>query len=203
MNINRKKANDIGFANGIKLVATDLDGTLLTPDMELTAEDRAALIRCIESGIHVVVATGRSKKSIPQIVRDIEGIEYLICANGAKVYDNRTEEQLCARYLSREAIESVWDILAEGRIMCEVFYDGTPYVSADCYNHLERYGVPEWFIDYVGKSRVAVDDLPAFTREHADEIENINFNYGSEETRARLFKRLSDSALYELTTSLP
>jgi Cof subfamily protein (haloacid dehalogenase superfamily) len=191
------------FNGNIKLIATDLDGTLLNTDMEVSETNKAALVRCIEKGIHVVVATGRSLTSIPQQVRDIAGIEYLVCANGAKVYDNRTNEQLYARYLSREAVESVWEIISAGDIMCEVFFNGAPYVSAACYDDLEQYGVPDWFIDYVKRSRVRVDDLPAFTAAHMDEIENINFNYGSEETRACLLHRLSGSDLYELTTSLP
>jgi hydroxymethylpyrimidine pyrophosphatase-like HAD family hydrolase len=193
----------LNFNGEIKLVATDLDGTLLTSAMEFTEQDRRALVRCIEKGIHVVVATGRSRSSVPQVVREIEGIEYLVCANGAKVYNNRTDEQLYARYLSREAMESVWEIIAAGNIMCEVFYDGTPYISVACYNDLERYGVPDWFVDYVRKSRAPVEDLPAFTAEHMDEIENVNFNYGSDEVRAYLLERLSGSELYELTTSLP
>ncbi|MDR1952933.1 MAG: Cof-type HAD-IIB family hydrolase [Clostridiales Family XIII bacterium] len=191
------------FEGKIKLVATDLDGTLLSREMELSEENRRALVRCIDRGIHVIVATGRSRSSVPQAVRYVDGIEYLICANGAKIYDNRTNEQLYARYLSREAMESVWEIIAAGDIMCEVFYDGTPYISAACYNDLARYGVPEWFADYVRKSRVPVDDLPAFTSEHMDVIENVNFNYGSDGVSTYLRGRLGDSALYELTTSLP
>jgi Cof subfamily protein (haloacid dehalogenase superfamily) len=199
----RKLDRTDDFQGEIKLVATDLDGTLLSAEMDITEENRRALVRCIDRGIHVVVATGRSRSSVPQVVRDIEGIEYLICANGAKIYDNRTNEQLYARYLSREAMESVWEVIATGDIMCEVFYDGTPYISVACYNDLERYGVPGWFADYVRQSRVPVDDLPAFTAEHMDMIENVNFNYGSDEVRAYLLSRLDGGALYELTTSLP
>ncbi|MDR2156568.1 MAG: Cof-type HAD-IIB family hydrolase [Clostridiales Family XIII bacterium] len=191
------------FNGTVKLIATDLDGTLLNPNMEVTRENREALARCVARGIHVVVATGRSESSVPQTVKDIGGIRYLVCANGAKIYDNVTGEQLYARYLSREAVESVWDVIASGEVMCEVFFDGKPYVSAACHDDPERYGVPARFLGYIRASRIPTDDLPALTRTHMDVIENINFNYGSEAMRARLFERLSGSELYEFTTSLP
>jgi Cof subfamily protein (haloacid dehalogenase superfamily) len=191
------------FNGTVKLVATDLDGTLLNSALELSDENRAALIRCAEQGIHVVIATGRSRSAVPQIVREIDGIQYLVCANGAKIYDNTTDQQLYAQYLSAEALDSVWSLIEVDHIMCEVFFDGKPYVSAACYGDLAGYGVPEWFIDYVRASRIPTDDLPAFTKAHADAIENINFNYGSEEMRAYLWNRLSGSDLYELTSSLP
>ncbi|MDR1028285.1 MAG: Cof-type HAD-IIB family hydrolase [Clostridiales Family XIII bacterium] len=191
------------FNGTIGLIATDLDGTLLDTSMTFTERDRAALGRCIAKGIHVVVATGRSLTSVPQAVRDIEGIEALICVNGAKIYDNKTEEPLYARYLSREAIESVWDLINADDVMCEVFTGGRPYVSAACFDDLARYGIPDWFAAYARRSRRPVDDLISFTSDHLDAIENINFNFGDEATRLRLLNRLSGSGLYELTSAFP
>jgi Cof subfamily protein (haloacid dehalogenase superfamily) len=188
----------------IKLVATDLDGTLLTREMGLSHENREALERCITEGITVVVATGRSLSSVPEQVRRIRGLEWLVCANGAKIYDNVTEEQLFSDCLSREAIDAVWDIIEDATVMKEIFYNGVPYTSALAFEHLEDFGVPDHFADYVRATRKPVEDLTAFTREHIDEIENINFIHSSDEEKIPLLHKLAaHRALYTLTTSLP
>jgi Cof subfamily protein (haloacid dehalogenase superfamily) len=187
----------------IKLIATDLDGTLLNPDHSISDENKDALLRCIAKGIHVVVATGRPISAIPTHIREIEGIEYLISSNGAKVHENATERQLYAKYLSEKAIKSVWDIFVNPAVMKEVFWNGIPYIDTACYNEPTRFGVPERAKAYIHNTRKPTADLLAFTMEHIDEIENINFNYANEDVKRWLYGKLSKNTdLYELTASL-
>ncbi|MDR0520204.1 MAG: HAD family hydrolase [Clostridiales Family XIII bacterium] len=189
----------------IRLVATDLDATLLNREHMMPHENKAALERCIAAGVEVVVATGRAISTVPREVRDVEGIRYLICANGANIYDNATDERLYAKFLSREAIESVWDLMENAAIMKELFWNGDPYTSRDALDNLARFGVPDWFSEYVLSTRLPVDDLEKFAREHIDEIENVNFNYANYNIRDFLVERLKrdDGRLYTLTASLP
>jgi Cof subfamily protein (haloacid dehalogenase superfamily) len=189
----------------IRLVATDLDATLLDREHRLSARNRAALERCAESGIEVVVATGRALSTVPAEVRSVKGVRYLICANGANIYDNATDELLYAKYLSREAMESVWDLIRNAAVMKEIFWRGEPYTSREAYDNLARFGVPDWFRDYVLTTRIPVADLEGFTKEHIDQIENINFNYANYNIRDFLIDRLTpdDGRLYTLTASLP
>jgi Cof subfamily protein (haloacid dehalogenase superfamily) len=188
---------------GIKLVATDLDGTLLNPDLELTRTNRSALLACMKAGIHVVIATGRSLTSIPSVVRELPGIRYYVCANGAKVYDMEAERFVYEKYLSEEALRSVWDVITDRDIMVEVFWDGTPYVRDVCMADLKGFGVPDYFVDYIRQSRKPVEDLCDFIETHIRELENINFNYASDAVRDDLLRRLVGNPLYELTSSLP
>jgi Cof subfamily protein (haloacid dehalogenase superfamily) len=169
--------------------------------MSLSQGNKTALERAIAAGIEVVVATGRSLTSIPDEVKDIAGIDYLICANGAKIYDNRTQELLYSKYLTPEAIESVWDIITGGEIMCEVFWNGRPYVEKAAYEGLSAYGIPDTSREYITRSRTPVVGLPEFTREHITEIENINFNCGIPAKRLEVEHRLRRFDLYSLTSS--
>jgi Cof subfamily protein (haloacid dehalogenase superfamily) len=172
--------------------------------MGLSSENRDALERCIRAGITVVVATGRSLSSIPEQVRQIHGLEWLVCANGAKIYNNATEEQLFSDCLSREALAAVRDIIEDNTVMKEVFYNGVPYTSALAFYHLRDFGVPEHFADYVRATRTPVEDIAAFTNEHIDEIENINFIHSGGEDKIPLLHKLAEHReLYTLTTSLP
>src|SRR5580692_6660403 len=70
-----------------RLLAVDLDGTLLRSDGSVSARTRHALGRAVSAGLEVVMVTGRPARH----VRQIEGADHLgdlaICLNGALVYD--------------------------------------------------------------------------------------------------------------------
>jgi Cof subfamily protein (haloacid dehalogenase superfamily) len=70
-----------------RLVATDLDGTLLGRDGSISARTQAALKRARAAGIELVMVTGRPARHVAKI----HGVEQLggcvICVNGALIYD--------------------------------------------------------------------------------------------------------------------
>ncbi|MBD0839496.1 MULTISPECIES: HAD family hydrolase [unclassified Streptomyces] len=68
-----------------KLVATDLDGTLLRSDGTLSSRTRAALAAAEGAGIRVVLVTGRPPRSVPALLEST-GPHVVIAANGAAVH---------------------------------------------------------------------------------------------------------------------
>lgn len=71
----------------VRLVATDLDGTLLGPDGRLSPRTLGALRAAADAGITVAAATGRSfRTAIPRVAASPD-VRHLVCSNGAVVYD--------------------------------------------------------------------------------------------------------------------
>jgi HAD superfamily hydrolase (TIGR01484 family) len=70
----------------IRLVATDLDGTLLQPDGTVTPRARAALRAARGRGLRVVLVTGRPPRGVRRLALT-DCAEVAICANGALLYD--------------------------------------------------------------------------------------------------------------------
>lgn len=70
-----------------RLVAIDLDGTLLRSDRTVSARSRAAIAAAQAGGAEVVVATARSPRSARVLAADAGIGGLAICANGATVYD--------------------------------------------------------------------------------------------------------------------
>jgi hypothetical protein len=68
-----------------KLVATDLDGTLLHSDGSLSQRTRAALTAASKAGIRIALVTGRPPRCVPARLETI-GRHYVIAANGAALY---------------------------------------------------------------------------------------------------------------------
>lgn len=94
----------------IKLIASDLDGTLLTDKKEILESTRESLARAAEQGICFVPSTGRAFASIPKDVLELPGVEYVITSNGAAVYDVKTGKRIYERLLEADAVERILEL---------------------------------------------------------------------------------------------
>jgi len=82
----------------IRLIALDVDGTLLTDGKELPAVNREALHAAQAKGVHIAIATGRMIPSIEPI-EELLGMDCaLIAYNGAKVVTPRAEGRECIQH---------------------------------------------------------------------------------------------------------
>ncbi|MCX5398216.1 Cof-type HAD-IIB family hydrolase [Streptomyces sp. NBC_00102] len=70
-----------------RLIATDLDGTLLRDDKTLSARTIAALVAAERAGVHVLFVTGRPPRWMDAVASHLPAHGTAICANGAAVVD--------------------------------------------------------------------------------------------------------------------
>ena len=91
----------------IKLIALDLDGTLLLPDKSLSPRNRAALTAAADRGIHIVPTTGRLFAGLPEVV--ITRARALLRHFGSlKAVRAATVDELClVKGVSRPAAENI------------------------------------------------------------------------------------------------
>ncbi|MDM5340227.1 Cof-type HAD-IIB family hydrolase [Fictibacillus enclensis] len=71
----------------IKLIALDMDGTLLNDELEISPKNRLAIREAQEKGVHVVLSTGRSLLTCRDYAKSLELKSYLITVNGSEIYD--------------------------------------------------------------------------------------------------------------------
>ncbi|WP_193312858.1 HAD family hydrolase [Georgenia subflava] len=74
----------------VRLVATDIDGTILPYRGAVSPRTRSALAAVVERGAHLVYATGRPPRWMPPIVEATGQAGLAICANGAIVVETAT-----------------------------------------------------------------------------------------------------------------
>lgn len=79
---------------GVRLVATDLDGTLLRPDNTVSPRTVEAFAAAREAGLTVVFVTGRPPRWLPPVVEATGHAGIGVCANGALVVDLDTRAVL-------------------------------------------------------------------------------------------------------------
>ncbi|MER7894148.1 HAD family hydrolase [Micromonospora sp. NPDC094482] len=90
-----------------RLVATDIDGTLLRDDRTLSPRTAQALARIAAQGTPVVLVTGRPIRWLKMVYDQLNGPLPAICANGAVVYDPVNDEVLRADPLAPELLAEV------------------------------------------------------------------------------------------------
>lgn len=78
-------------AGGPRLVAVDLDGTLLTSDHRVSARSRAAVARLERQGVAVVLCTGRPPRSAKGYAAELGLTRPFICYHGAARFDPRDD----------------------------------------------------------------------------------------------------------------
>ena len=99
--------------DGVRLVASDLDGTLLVPEQTVSERTRAALAAAREAGITVVLVTGRQPRSLGPIAERIGVGGIAICANGALIWDLDTGTMVDSAPLAAEAATRLVHALRE------------------------------------------------------------------------------------------
>ncbi len=90
-----------------RLIATDIDGTLLSDDRTLSPRTAAVLARISARGTPVVLVTGRPIRWLKLVYDQLSEPLPAICANGAVVYDPVTDEVLRADPLAPELLAEV------------------------------------------------------------------------------------------------
>jgi Cof subfamily protein (haloacid dehalogenase superfamily) len=106
----------------IKALVFDLDGTLLAPGAVLTEHTLKVLRACIDRGLMIVIATGRSAVSADRYWRKIGGGP-MVCFNGAKVVIMPEREILGLRFLDPQAAVFCVDLSRRMDVYCQAYFN--------------------------------------------------------------------------------
>jgi Cof subfamily protein (haloacid dehalogenase superfamily) len=90
-----------------RVVATDLDGTVVRSDGTISGRTRSALVAARDAGAFVVIVTGRPPRWLEGIGESLGHEGLAICANGALVYDLRTEQVTDSHPLSPDVVRAL------------------------------------------------------------------------------------------------
>ena len=182
----------------IKLVASDLDGTLLDKNKEITPRLYHALEQMNEQGIYFVPATGRPFSTVPQAIKALPFLRYVITSNGAAIYDAVEKKAIIENNLSPNAVDAVIPI-----VITEYFIHGKAYIAKSVYENLSPYGLTESHVRYILNSRTPVENFwEKMQKSHAI-LENINLIFRDMDLRKQVWAELRALGLCSVTASTP
>ena len=183
-----------------RLIALDLDETLLDRESHLPPRNRAALDQAMAQGIEIAVATGRAFHTVPREILEFTGIRYVITGNGAAVY--RTDgTAIIRRVLPPEAAQEALERTRGEDVQYEVFVDGAAYAQADYLEGLETYMMDSHTCAYVRATRRPVEDIREFIRENAHRMDSLAVIPRDMDTKARVMNSLREIESVYITTS--
>lgn len=186
----------------IKMIGLDLDGTLLTDRKEFTDRSKRALRTAIDSGIVVLIATGRPLTGIPEEIRNFPGMRYALTSNGAKVMDVWENRVVDEHLLSAKLAEKALEICGKYDTLQEVYYDGVSYAPADKRDMIPRYHKNPNMWEYMRKTRTWVEDIFRMVRESDRGLDKIQMLFADMEERTKAWQELSEVEGLELVGSL-
>ena len=120
----------------VKLIALDLDDTLLNDSREITDKTLSALRECAERGIYIVLCSGRAEDAILPYVRRLEiaGKEsgrYLIAINGCSIFDLHRREQIFCRKVDAKILLRANELAEKAGYKSEVYTPDTIYYNKE------------------------------------------------------------------------
>lgn len=176
----------------IKLIALDLDGTVLTDNNTLSDKVKRSLERAIASGIEIVAASGRPYGSMPKNVLGIKGLNYSITSNGAAVHDN-SGRRIHSTLVSENDVISLLKITEGHDLIFEAYVKGLTYTDSRYTSNPLKYGCSEAYVDYVKASHGHIDNMREFIYNHRKELDSIEIICTNAKKRAHIRQLAEDS----------
>ncbi len=104
-----------------KLIAIDLDGTLLNSYGQISEKNKIALQEAQKKGAEIVLSSGRSSNSVKNLANEIGNTKYIICGNGSLIYDLQKEEIIYDKFIDKKKALQIIKICEENSIYYNVY----------------------------------------------------------------------------------
>ncbi len=187
---------------GIRMVAFDLDGTVLDDEKRLPEANRQALAACVERGILIVPCTGRLSAGIPPEILDI-GVHYAITINGGAIEDLRESRLLDRQLLDKETALAIVKLAQrQPGVMCDAYADGRGISEPRYYDHLERFHISSATAKMLRQTRERIPSVLEYISRPGTEINKINMYFADMAERERMKETLKQFSGILVTSSI-
>ncbi len=185
----------------VKLILSDLDGTLLsTGQVAISNRNMKAFERAAADGVTIVPCTGRVYDMLPPQLLSADFVRYVVSSHGARLYDAKTGETLYDKLLTPEESYRVLKVFEGKKIYAEVAANGTIYVERHLDEHLMDYPVPIHHYWYMRDKRYTmVDDIADYFLKNGIGIEKVNLYGIPEELCEEIYNGLAATGCIRFT----
>lgn len=161
----------------IKVIVTDIDGTLLNSKSQLNPKTKETLLKLQRNGYHLVLASGRPTPSVVDIAKELEMDHYdsyILTFNGAHVMNYQSKEVIYQQPLSVEASKAILAHLESFDVVPMICIGDTMYVEDVFSGMVEYKGSMINIIEYESRSGnyklCEVDNLKDFVSQPLSKI---------------------------------
>lgn len=179
----------------IKIIATDLDGTLMAPDhLTVTERTKAALKSAHDKGIKISIATGRALNFTNGVTSQIPFADYVICSNGASVYDRNNDKFIYTNLVSPEITAEVIALLNTLPVYYNIYMDGNIYSQKGADLFFNNFNLPAEFLEDFASRLIICDDISEETKGKGAELIDVFFS--DENSKKTIFDFFEKNGLF-------
>ena len=174
-----------------KLLAFDMDGTLLTSDKKITPATVAKLDELSRRGVYVVVSTGRGLAELSDYKNDFQSVNYGILISGGIVYDFFNKKTLAIHPVDEDLNLKIIDAGLDEGAMIHLLTLKNSVASQKDISQMKNFKM-EIYQPMFEKICTRCDDFKKFIRENPGEVLKVNLYHTSIESRNKNLERLKN-----------
>ena len=171
-----------------KLIAFDMDGTLLNSQKQITLGSIDMINRAFDEGKEVVLATGRCIAELKEYLDQLPRLRYIVCVSGALVYDVHDNIVIYENAIPKEIIKSIFAETEKEEMMIHILNKDS-IVQKGCMQNMAYYGMGV-YTELFHNVATEVDDLKKYYYNHEISADKINLYHHSTKGRTRTKDRL-------------
>lgn len=176
-----------------KLIAFDMDGTLLNSQKKITDKTCEAIQKAIDAGIIVILNTGRCVAELEEYMDVLKNIQYINSTSGALVYDRKSDKDIYSSALDVDTVKAILDIVSSKDVMID-FLTRESIVQRDKIEKMEQYHM-EVYRDMFERVTVKWEDICGQYLEKPFPVAKLNIYHISEEARNYTRQRIEELQL--------
>ena len=161
------------MAVNIRLIALDLDGTLLDSGKNLSVRNRKALAAAADCGIHIVPTTGRFFGMMPEAIRALSFVRYAITVNGAQVYDRETDTALARAEIPVATAIAAMEVLDGFDCIYDCYQENWGWMTDAMQRKADRYAPDAHYLRMIREFRRPVPELKAHLAAKGADVQKV------------------------------
>lgn len=180
-----------------KLIAFDMDGTLLNSRKQISDTTKKMLRQAAETGKIVVLSTGRGLAELYEYLEQVPEVRYLDCTSGAIVYDCREKKVIARQAIAVRDMEKILAIARQEDVMLH-FLSTRSIVQKSKLEEMEDYqmGVYKPMFETVADH---CDDIYQFYADNPAPVEKCNIYHHTPEERTVTEEKIKAAGLPVVT----
>ncbi len=175
----------------IKIIALDLDNTLLNSKKELSPKNAAALCNAAALGIEIVPTTGRFYKGMPECIRSLPFLHYAITINGAQVYDIAKDTAVARAEIALPQSLEIMAYLDQLPVIYDCYQENWGYMTASMQERALSFVPDPHYRKMVRQLRSPVPDLKDYIQSRGVGVQKIQLFTDDVALRNRLLVDLA------------
>ncbi len=166
-----------------KLLVVDVDGTLLDKRSTISAENREALAKACDSGIHVSLCTGRALQACTDIINQLSLDGYHIFFDGALVTNPESSKEVYAQPLGQTVVKQAIEFAHLNDIDLDLYSTTRYFVERETWSavaHRQFFNIESTVVDFTrlwSQEKIVKIGLVATSAQEGDKVRKFRSHF--------------------------